>query len=112
MPTVPVHFCKMDADGACMEPSPRYPNGRILLKSDTYAYQWRGVLLHEMIHLLLDRAGVDEYEHGPVAWHGPKFAAECNRIGALLGLPHYDVDDVWAWPDAHLFVNYEPTVDE
>ena len=42
------------------------------------------VLLHEMIHVWQAETGNSEPGY---QGHGPKFAAECNRIGAILGLP-------------------------
>jgi len=41
-------------------------------------------LLHEMIHMW--QAVSDNLEPG-YEGHGPKFAAKCNEIGAILGLP-------------------------
>jgi SprT-like family len=46
------------------------------------------VLLHEMIHVW--QAETDNREPG-YAGHGPKFAAECNRIGKALGLAEVGV---------------------
>lgn len=54
------------------------------------------VLLHEMIHVW--QATTDNREPG-YAGHGPKFAAECNRIGALLGLPPVGVKGRDGLPD-------------
>jgi hypothetical protein len=53
-------------------------------------------LLHEMIHVW--QTETDNHEPG-YAGHGPKFAAECNRIGALLGLPEVGVKGRDGKPD-------------
>lgn len=47
------------------------------------------VLLHEMVHaycfeVLGVEADKTEKSYG---WHGPKWTAQCNRIGRILGLP-------------------------
>lgn len=52
---------------------------------------WRGTLLHELIHIRLS-------EHTQGDPHGPVFTRECNRIGAVLGLPPVAEGDSWAWP--------------
>ena len=47
------------------------------------------VLLHEMVHAYCtELLGVDENDKTERAydWHGPKFTAQCNRIGRKLGL--------------------------
>jgi hypothetical protein len=109
LPIVPVHWQRAGYS-ACHEPTPRYPLGRITLGTmDTGPSGWRGTLLHELVHLHLDRLEVDEYEHGTVAWHGPRFVQECNRIGALLGLPPTNVDEAWSWPDSF---DWDPVEDE
>ncbi len=56
------------------------------------------VLLHEMIHAWqqeIDGDGEDSYRG-----HGPKFAAECNRIGAKLGLAEVGVKGRDGRPDS------------
>src|SRR3972149_3163253 len=53
-------------------------------------------LLHEMIHVW--QSETDNREDG-YAGHGPKFAAECNRIGAMLGLPEVGVKGRDGKPD-------------
>jgi hypothetical protein len=57
----------------------------------------RDVLLHEMIHAWQSEVA-DVHEKG-YRGHGPKFAAECNRIGALLGLPPVGVKGRRGLPD-------------
>jgi len=42
----------------------------------------RDVLLHELVHVELGTETEPSYKG-----HGPRFAARCNRIGELLGLP-------------------------
>lgn len=54
------------------------------------------VLLHEMIHVW--QTETDNREPG-YAGHGPKFAAECNRIGAALGLAPVGVKGRDGLPD-------------
>jgi hypothetical protein len=41
------------------------------------------VLLHELVHVACAKAGEDEPGY---KGHGPKFAARCNAIGAIIGL--------------------------
>lgn len=114
LPEVPIHWRRMLAYGACCEPCPKYPHGLIELSTmHMPPCGWRGVLLHEMVHLHLDQRGVDEWDSGEVAYHGPRFTAECNRIGALLGLPEYGDEASWYWPHAHLEGGLdEPGTDE
>lgn len=45
----------------------------------------KDALLHEMVHAYMHEIAED-LEPG-YKGHGPKFTAECNRIGALMGLP-------------------------
>lgn len=54
------------------------------------------VLLHEMIHVW--QAETDNREPG-YAGHGPKFAAQCNLIGATLGLAPVGVKGRGGLPD-------------
>lgn len=70
------------------------------------------VLLHEMIHAWaaeVAKDGEDSYRG-----HGPRFAAECTRIGALLGLPPVGVKgrdglpDCKGWPMAVRPEGYYP----
>lgn len=56
----------------------------------------KDALLHEMIHVWQAMTGNREPGY---AGHGPKFAAECNRIGALLGLPEVGVKGRGGLPD-------------
>ena len=42
-----------------------------------------GTLLHEMVHQCVDADG----DHDDNRRHGAKFTAQCNKIGADLGLP-------------------------
>lgn len=103
LPEVPIHWRRMAAYGTYCEPDARHPFGYIELSVDEQPPgRWRGTLLHEMIHLFLDSLGVDEFEAGEVPDHGPRFTAECNRIGALLGIPEYCDASSWYWPHAHL----------
>jgi len=55
------------------------------------------VLLHEMIHAWQQEI-VGDRELG-YRGHGPKFAAECTRIGALLGMPPVGVKGRDGLPD-------------
>lgn len=52
------------------------------------------VILHELIHVALFEEG--HHEH----WHGPLFVAECDHVGALLGLPEVPPEDADFWPKA------------
>lgn len=57
------------------------------------------VLLHEMIHAWqVEIADLPDCESG-YRGHGPRFAAECNRIGELLGLPAVGVKGRGGLPD-------------
>lgn len=57
------------------------------------------VLLHEMVHAWqYEIAGIADIEIS-YRGHGPRFAAECNRIGALLGLPEVGVKGRKGLPD-------------
>lgn len=103
LPEVPVHWRRMAAYGTYCEPDARHPFGYIeLTVDDMPPGGWRGTLLHEMVHLRLDSRGVDEFETGEVPDHGPRFTAECNRIGKLLGIPAYCDASSWYWPHAHM----------
>lgn len=65
------------------------------------------VLLHEMVHAFAQEISGD-LETG-YRGHGPAFAAECNRIGALLGLPAVGVKGRDGLPDcAHWPLNVRP----
>jgi hypothetical protein len=110
LPEIPVHYCRMRAYGAAEPATDRYPHGRIFLGTMTPwpPCGWVGVLLHEMVHVYLDLQGVDEYEHGTPAYHGPRFTAECNRIGAVLGWPPVEEHDSGAWPHVHTWGDCEP----
>lgn len=62
------------------------------------------VLLHEMVHVWRNAEDPHDREKG-YRGHGPKFAAECNRIGAMMGLPTVEargdrkgVPDCSTWP--------------
>jgi hypothetical protein len=96
-----VHWRRMRDHGSCYEPSGKYPYGLIVLSTilpdDTH---WEEILLHELIHNYLDLLypGTDEYADGAVAYHGPVFTAEANRIGRWLGVPEVDEEHAWAWP--------------
>lgn len=104
LPRVRLQMRNMNnCEGVQLEPSKRYPNGLIVLGWPCRSPSgWRGVLLHEMIHIHLDIKGVDEVEWGEEPYHGPRFAAECNRIGRLLGIPEYHDEECYQWPDEHL----------
>lgn len=65
------------------------------------------VLLHEMVHACMAELEGAE-EHG-YRGHGPRFAAQCNRIGAELGLPPVGVKKRGGLPDcAHWPLNVRP----
>lgn len=116
LPDVPVVWRRMSAFGCAYSPCKRYPHGHIALSTSLWPYNpdaksgWRGTLAHEMIHIALDGKGVDEFEHGDVAFHGPRFAAECNRIGGLLGLRPVDEAEAWHWP--HFWAGWPEPSDE
>lgn len=68
-------------------------------------------LLHELVHAAVEPyVGETEYTDGRVPYHGPVFVSECNRVGALLGLPPVDPDDGCIWP--MVLFGYELLVDE
>ena len=55
------------------------------------------VLLHEMIHAW--QSEIAHVRESGYRGHGPMFAAECNRIGKLLGLPPVGVKGRGGLPD-------------
>ena len=55
------------------------------------------VLLHEMVHAW--QSEIAHISESGYRGHGPKFAAECNRIGKLLGLPAVGVKGRGGLPD-------------
>jgi hypothetical protein len=55
------------------------------------------VLLHEMIHAW--QSEIAHIRESGYRGHGPQFAGECNRIGALLGLPPVGVKGRGGFPD-------------
>lgn len=81
-------------------------------KSELWALD---ILLHEMVHAWqLEIAGIADVELS-YRGHGPRFAAECNRIGALLGLPPVGVrgrkaglPDCAQWPFCVRPADYYP----
>jgi hypothetical protein len=65
------------------------------------------VLLHEMIHAWQHE--VDGQTEPGYRGHGPGFAAKCNEIGAVLGLPPVGVKGRDGLPDcAHWPLNVRP----
>lgn len=109
---LPVHWASLGADdGHYDPPSRRYPWGIVRLSTDLTEDLWRGVLLHEMVHAAVALGeDVDEWEHGVVPYHGPRFAWACNYIGSRMGLREIDVEESWAWPWSAL--RYEPVLDD
>ena len=106
-----IHWCRMRNYGDCFEPEGKYPYGLIRLSTMLpRRVSWHGVLLHEHIHCYLDilYPHVDEWEHGTVPYHGKVFQAECNRIGAALGLPEVSLEECWGWPHAMNYSYFEP----
>ncbi len=98
-PDLPVHWKKLKHFGDSQDPCKRYPHGLIRLSTSSIAAcGWRGILLHEMVHVYLDFHDVDEWQDGPVPWHGPRFVEEANRIGRELGLPEVTEETAWYWP--------------
>jgi hypothetical protein len=78
---------------------PHYGLGLLVMSmSADHKGTWRATLLHEMVHMAVPG---DEADH-----HGPVFTAECNRVGALIGIEHVEIEDSWCWPSHHL--NLEP----
>lgn len=109
LPETPVHWRRMSAYGVCYEPCSDYPLGLIVLTTmEMPPCSWPGLLLHEMVHLYLDMWEVDEWEHGRIEYHGPRFVEECNRIADVLGLPQIDEDEGWSWPHAVHYTEIEP----
>jgi hypothetical protein len=111
LPPVPIHYRRMGSYALYQEPCWKYPLGIICI-GDIAPGGWKGVLLHEMVHVYLDLADLDEYEHGQCAWHGPAFTRQCNRIAGILGLPSVDMDEAHAWPHIHHYVTFETDLDE
>lgn len=119
-PELPIHWvASTKFYGDCEGPCERWPYGRVRLSTGEMPQcGWRGILLHELIHLACDMEGFhhelagrqppDEYEHGTIEFHGAQFAAHCNRIGAELGLPTVEEEDCWAWPHCHHLDTVEP----
>lgn len=96
-----IQWARMRNLGDCFEPSGRHPYGLIRLSTMMPRdVRWEEVLLHELVHNYLDLLypDTDEYDHGVVQYHGPVFRDECNRIGAVLGLPEVDEEHCWYWP--------------
>ena len=66
---------------------------------------FKATMLHEMVHLKMRTLSPLDYDGKS---HGPSFAAECNRIGAALGIPSvYACDDV-PCPAEYEKCNYWP----
>lgn len=113
LPPVAIHWRRMRGYGLSEEPTPRHPLGLICLSTgEMPPCGWQGVMLHEAIHLRLDMDGIDEGHEGTVPHHGPIFTAECNRIGAILGLEEVEIEDSWAWPYSNHYSEVEPCADE
>lgn len=86
---------------------PGAPYGHIVLSFEPpRRVGWRGILLHEMIHVWLHYTRHEDYpfpeDHAAV--HDAAFTRECNRIGRRLGLPEVSEEESWSWPHA-LFYN-------
>ena len=67
----------IDGRHKALRPGPEFAEGRLRFVLD--------VLLHESVHQYDDE--VLHRPEGSYKGHGPVFAAECSRIGAILGLP-------------------------
>lgn len=68
------------------------------------------ILLHEMVHqALFEREQLDG-EPGYPHDHGPRFAAECDRAGRLVGLPETTVEIAYRWPRHVRPESYYPEV--
>jgi hypothetical protein len=69
----------------------------------------KDIVLHEMVHAWqYEIAKIEDVEMS-YRGHGPRFAAECNRIGAQLGLPPVGVKGRRGLPDcAHWPFNVRP----
>lgn len=111
-----IHWRRMRNYGECHEPNGRYPYGLIVLSTMLpKCARWDEVLLHEMVHCFLDTMypNMDEYDKGRLAYHGPMFASECNRIAHFLGLPMIDEEHSWGWPMClRSDYNWEPAREE
>lgn len=74
---ITIRYHLVDGNDKILRTGEQYTAGRARFMTD--------VLLHEMIHQYhFEITGKTEDSY---KGHGPAFAAECNRIGALLGLP-------------------------
>ncbi len=70
------------------------PRGCIVLAGNKrHPGGWRASLVHEMVHVAIAEEENDD--------HGPLFTAECNRVGAILGVEPCEVWDSWNWPSHH-----------
>ena len=61
----------------------------------------KDVLLHEMVHQLIEETGELDAIEERYSWHGPLYAALCNQIGAKIGLDPVYADDMpncFNWP--------------
>jgi hypothetical protein len=69
----------------------------------------KDVLLHEMVHQLIEETGEPDAIEEQYGWHGPLYAALCNRIGVKLGLDLVYVNFrplCSAWPDSGRRIEY------
>ncbi len=87
------------------------PDGLIQIDYHTlhHTRQWKGVLLHEMIHAWNRLRGIDEDEYDG---HGPAFAEECNRIGKRLRLPTVTEEECYGWPFCVFTTEYRDKEDD
>ena len=105
LPAIPVHWARMLSYGEWCDTthldSTKYPHGVIFLSMmEQPACGWEGMLLHEMIHALLyfSQRETEVLNESLGEAHDERFARECNRIGAKLGIEPVTVGECWSWP--------------
>ncbi len=95
LPDIAVRRMKTDL-ARWYAPCDEYPGGLLVMNgSVAHPWTWRSTLLHELVHIY-----VPDEDHE----HGPKFTAECNRIGRIMGLEPCDLSESWTWPGHHELV--------
>jgi len=67
------------------------------------------ILIHEMVHQLIEETGAYDVNEQQYLGHGHKFAEVCNRVGEKIGLSPVYVNQrpyCFAWPDSVRRLNH------